>query len=527
MAKFTYSSGSRPLDGYVIKRGIGQGGFGEVYYAISDGGKEVALKLVRGNQDIELRGMAQCLNLKHANLVALYDIKTDGQGNSWIVMEYVAGECLSDLLNRNPRGLPLEQVRLIFIELARAIGHLHDNGIVHRDLKPGNIFIENGTVKVGDYGLCKFMSGSTRSPQTQSVGTVHYMAPEISTGNYGKQIDIYAAGIMLYEMITGKPPFDGETAGEVLMKHLTATPDLTKLPPGYAEVVGKALAKDPNHRYRHIMEMVTALEADSHPIPQVLPVCQEVSPSPKPPSAPNFVLPVLSALPTGRERLQEICSSLVMSAVLAGLCTLIWAALARPSNRTLTVPEVLGSFQLLVFACWAVLIPAKLWENGSLSDGWARRTVMLAMGVGLGVVVAWMNPDKSALARPPEYTAASSPAEALDINAITPEILHYVDYACYFGIIFFALRWWTLAERQRSRRFSLLSTLWTGCVGFALATVWHKWERFSGQGQYAGMQYPILLALTAAIVQVASPWNAPPPKVPRKHKMCLAKGGVA
>jgi eukaryotic-like serine/threonine-protein kinase len=526
MAKFTYSSGSRPLDGYVIKRGIGQGGFGEVYYALSDGGKEVALKLVRGNQDIEVRGMAQCLNLKHNNLVALYDIKTDSQGNSWIVMEYVAGECLSDLLNRNPRGLPLEQVRLIFIELARAIGHLHDNGIVHRDLKPGNIFIENGTVKVGDYGLCKFMSGSTRSPQTQSVGTVHYMAPEISTGNYGKQIDIYAVGIMLYEMITGKPPFDGETAGEVLMKHLTAMPDLSKLPPGYAEVVGKALYKDPNLRYRHIMEMVTALEADAAPIPQVLPVSPDIPPR-KPPSAPSMVLPVLSAVPTTRERVQELCGSLVMSFVLAGLCTLIWAALARPSSRALTVSEVMGSFHLLVLACWAVLIPAKLWENGSFTDGWARRTAMLAMGVGVGVLVAWINPDKASFARPAEYTAMGNPSDTMDINAISPEILHYVDYACYFGIMFFALRWWTLAERQRSRRFSLLSTLWTGCVGYALAMIWYKWDRFSGQGQPSGMPYPILLALTAAIAQVTSPWSAPPPKVARKHKLCLAKGGVA
>src|SRR5690242_2924461 len=80
--KFTYGSGQRPLDGYVLKRGIGRGGFGEVYFAVSDGGKEVALKLLRGggNNDIELRGVAQCLNLKHPNLVALYDLKTDAQG---------------------------------------------------------------------------------------------------------------------------------------------------------------------------------------------------------------------------------------------------------------------------------------------------------------------------------------------------------------------------------------------------------------------------------------------------------------
>src|SRR5437762_6642236 len=100
--KFTYSSGQRVLDGYTLKRGVGHGGFGEVYYALSDGGKEVALKLVRGNLDIELRGVAQCLNLKHPNLVSLYDMKTDPQGDRWVIMEYISGETLSVVLARHP-----------------------------------------------------------------------------------------------------------------------------------------------------------------------------------------------------------------------------------------------------------------------------------------------------------------------------------------------------------------------------------------------------------------------------------------
>src|SRR5437660_6937955 len=142
--KFTYSTGQRPLDGYTIKRGIGHGGFGEVYYALSDGGKEVALKLVRGNLDIELRGVAQCLNLKHPNLVSLYDMKTDPQGDRWVIMEYISGETLSVVLARHPNGLPAELAQQWFIALTKAVGYLHDHGIVHRDLKPGNIFLENG-----------------------------------------------------------------------------------------------------------------------------------------------------------------------------------------------------------------------------------------------------------------------------------------------------------------------------------------------------------------------------------------------
>ena len=104
--KFTYPSGARPLEGYTIKRGVGRGGFGEVYFAISDAGKEVALKLIRRNLDVELRGVTQCLNLKHPNLIALYDIRTDEMDDQWVVMEYVSGESLEDVIDRSPNGMP-------------------------------------------------------------------------------------------------------------------------------------------------------------------------------------------------------------------------------------------------------------------------------------------------------------------------------------------------------------------------------------------------------------------------------------
>ena len=110
--------------------------------------------------------------------------------------------------------------------ICAGVAYLHDHGIVHRDLKPGNIFLDEGTVKIGDYGLAKFISCSRRSGQTESVGTVHYMAPEIANGRYGREIDTYALGIILFEMLTGTVPFEGESVGEVLMKHLTAEPDL-------------------------------------------------------------------------------------------------------------------------------------------------------------------------------------------------------------------------------------------------------------------------------------------------------------
>src|SRR4029077_11046533 len=184
-----------------------------------------------------------------------------------------------------------------FLALAHAVGYLHDHGIVHRDLKPGNILVENNSIKVGDYGLSKFIGASRRSAQTQSVGTVHYMAPEISTGNYNKQIDVYAAGIILYEMLTGRVPFEGESAGEILMKHLTAPPDLSKLPAEYLPIVQKALAKNPAHRFASMAEMARAVEhlgrraapGEKNPVAAAFPILS--------PAEPKMPEPILTVLP--------------------------------------------------------------------------------------------------------------------------------------------------------------------------------------------------------------------------------------
>jgi hypothetical protein len=257
--KFLYASGSRPLEGFTIKRGIGRGGFGEVYFATSDAGKEVALKHIERNLEVELRGVGQCLNLKHSNLIDLYDIRYDEQGDAWVVMEFVAGPSLKETLDRSPNGLPLAQVDYWLRGIAAGVAYLHDHGIVHRDLKPGNVFDDGGTIKIGDYGLSKFISTSRRSGQTESVGTFHYMAPEIGKGVYGKEIDIYALGIVLYELITGRTPFDGESSQEIIMKHLTADADLSGLPQPFRAIIQRALQKDPEKRFHDAAEMVALL----------------------------------------------------------------------------------------------------------------------------------------------------------------------------------------------------------------------------------------------------------------------------
>ncbi len=257
---FTYSPGSTPLPPYTIRRGVGMGGFGEVYFALSDAGKEVALKRIQRNLEIELRGVSQCLNLKHPNLVALFDICRDSKDESWVVMEYVAGLNLRQILDESPEGLSISEANRWMQGIGAGVHHLHCAGLVHRDLKPGNIFDDLGQVKVGDYGLSKFISTSHRGGHTESVGTFHYMAPEIGRGQYGREIDIYALGVLLFELLTGRVPFDGESCHEIIVKHLTATPDLSGIADPYRSTIAQCLEKDPSKRFSSVAEMLTSLE---------------------------------------------------------------------------------------------------------------------------------------------------------------------------------------------------------------------------------------------------------------------------
>lgn len=508
--KFAYGSGQRVLDGYTIKRGIGKGGFGEVYYALSDGGKEVALKLVRGhNLDTELRGMAQCLNLKHHNLLDLYDLRADSQGDHWVVMEYISGEQLGAVLNRHPQGLAPELVKRWFLELAKAVAHLHDHGIVHRDLKPGNIFLEHGTVKVGDYGLCKFISSSQHTAQTQSVGTVHYMAPEISTGNYNKQIDIYAAGVILYEMLTGHVPFEGESAGEILMKHLTSPPDLSKVPAEYVSVVGRALAKNPAHRYATMGEMAQAVERvgeqpAARPAPRPAPAAPHI-----PEVLPANNEPILTALPatTPRGLTAELCGSMALSAMLAGLFITLWTKLANLGELT----QIGTGFFLTVAVCWAVLIPAKIWD-GRPGDSSVRRAVMLVLGLLVGLGAMWL--DGWTL---PQQNLEDGVIMVGDMPMLGDgdSLTVAAGYLSYFGLSLFALRWWRLADRTRAHRFSLAPILGAGFWAVVLLLVW-PWSHVpSPQGAVA-------LVLSSVIVQLVSPWEAPPPAAAKRMRLRYA-----
>lgn len=507
--KFSYTSGQRPLDGFTLKRGLGRGGFGEVYFAVSDGGKEVALKLVRGDHQIELRGVELCLNLKHPNLVALYDLRTDTLGDHWVVMEYVAGEPLGAVLARHPGGLARELVREWFLGLARAVGYLHDHGIVHRDLKPGNVFIENGTVKVCDYGLSKSISTSQRTAQTQSVGTVHYMAPEISTGNYNKQIDIYAAGIILYEMLTGRVPFDGESAGEILMKHLTALPDLSKVPAPWVPILTRALAKNPAHRYGSIAEMAREVEKIGHdavPVP-ALPARPAGPRGGRLPDARPDAVPMLNALPamTSRQQAMELTWSMAVAVAFAGLATVLWAALRQEHYQPQDWTRLSTLFFLTVAASWAILVPGKLWTERR-GDSWTRRLVMLGLGGAVGLLACWLDGWSPGGWRP---TLASRSGVRLFPGTIAVE----ASYFCYYALAFFVLRWWEMTGRRRPQRFSFAPILGAGIWGFVLLLLVRPPHQ-----PWPGLA-ALVLIMAAAIVQLVSPWEQPPPAPARRVRL--------
>jgi hypothetical protein len=517
--KFTYRCGQQPLPGYTIKRGIGWGGFGEVYFAVTDSGKEVALKWIRSNQDVELRGVQQCLNLKHPHLVHIYDLKTDAVGHQWLVMEYVSGEPLGAILSRHPNGLAPELACEWFQGLASAVHYLHEHGIVHRDLKPGNIFLENGVIKVGDYGLCKLIGQSQHGGMTQNVGTVHYMAPEVTTGNYNRQIDIYAAGVILFELLTGRVPFDGQTEGEIQMKHMTSTPNLGALPAELKPIIEQALSKNPAKRYASMADMSRKVQAAlrPEPAPAARPVKSPPMPFAREPRKEKIPVVELVDVPeetptppppeSTRQRLAEVCGMLVWSVALSALFAAAWTLFVR-HNEGSSLPEM---FFLTAAASWAVILPTRLWGGlKALEDSWTRRLVLMCCGFAVGLFGLWLEGYSV-----PLPWAAGTQADALQpwaapaeqhtrsfFTGLYPENRSMPMLACYlgyFGLMFLILRWWKTAEPTRSKRFSLKPVIATAFWGYILLFMLP-----AAPQRHTAL---IALALASAVVQTVSPWK--------------------
>lgn len=255
-------------DRYEIEKLIGEGGMANVYLArdtILD--RKVAVKVLRGDlagdEKFVRRFQREALSassLSHPNIVEIYDVGED-EGNFYIVMEFIEGKTLKQLIKK--RGvLSLPETMDIMLQLLDALASAHDSYIIHRDIKPQNIMIkESGLVKITDFGIAMALN-SAQLTQTNSVmGSVHYLPPEQASGK-GSTIrsDIYSLGILMFEMLTGKVPFRGDSAVEIALKHMKEPlPSVREInpvvPQSVENIILKAAAKNPKNRYKDVREM--------------------------------------------------------------------------------------------------------------------------------------------------------------------------------------------------------------------------------------------------------------------------------
>lgn len=260
--------GQRINDRYKIIEMIGGGGMSNVYLAhdiILN--RDVAIKIMRydfsSETELQKRFQREALSatsLTHPNIVDVYDVG-DEDNLHYIVMEYVKGKTLKQYIQEYA---PISPARSVYImkQLTSAIAHAHDNQIIHRDIKPQNILMdESGDVKITDFGIAMALSATSFTQTNSVLGTVHYLSPEQARGGSAtNKSDIYALGIVLYELLTGELPFSGESAVAIALKHLQSeTPSVrhfdATIPQSLENVVLKATAKDPFQRYTSVEEM--------------------------------------------------------------------------------------------------------------------------------------------------------------------------------------------------------------------------------------------------------------------------------
>jgi serine/threonine protein kinase len=261
--------GKRLSGRYKIVKMVGGGGMANVYLAhdmILD--RDVAVKILRldfaNNEEFIRRFHREAqsaTSLAHPNIVSIYDVGDEDDSIYYIVMEYVEGQTLKEYIQkRSP--VPIEDVLTIMQQLTSAISHAHQNHIIHRDIKPQNILVDpNGTVKITDFGIAMALSATSITQTNSVLGSVHYLSPEQARGGIVNHTsDIYSLGIVMFELLTGRLPFSGESAVSIALKHLQSEiPSLRRwnatVPQSVENIVLKATAKDPFHRYASVQEM--------------------------------------------------------------------------------------------------------------------------------------------------------------------------------------------------------------------------------------------------------------------------------
>jgi hypothetical protein len=286
--------------------------------------------------------------LHHSNIVTLFDFGTDGE-QPFLVFEFIEGNTLSDVIEqRSP--LDASEARGLALQMLSAVGYAHSQGVIHRDIKPGNIFLCGDKLKIGDLGIARIESETSVTYDGQVFGTPAYMAPEQVKGqSIDRRVDIWAVGVVIYQMVTGQQPFTGGSVIEVGSNILNKGPALDLVTdPGLRAVIEKALQKDPEERYSTAAEMAIAMQ---NPAPVLsAPVAVVVPPTP------------LAVAPKRSKRryVPALALSLVLTLgiVLAGVRIARSINPEQPRTSATTVSQTKGEDDVM----------AEAWEHNSLHE---------------------------------------------------------------------------------------------------------------------------------------------------------------
>ena len=259
---------------YEILEQIGVGGMARVFRGLDHRlNRQVAVKILREDlaEDAELRrrfheeSQAVAM-LSHPNIVAVYDVSRSSDVE-YIVMELIDGITLKQYMQKKGNKLNWREALHFITQIVKALGHAHSRGIIHRDIKPHNIMVlRDGSVKVADFGIARVASGGHSTLTQEALGSVHYISPEQARGSHiDARSDLYSAGVVLYEMITGRLPFEGDTPVSVAIQHINSIPLSPReidpaIPEALEAITMKAMAPDPDNRYLSADDMLADLE---------------------------------------------------------------------------------------------------------------------------------------------------------------------------------------------------------------------------------------------------------------------------